>query len=422
MSSVAYAALWIFVFTMPWDWMAAVPGVAVIPRVTGGIALGLTVLAVVISGRLRRWHGLHLAALLFWIWAGIELFLFHYGERLPYKFWTYGQLILLLWIVWEVAPSEQRIRGLMTACVLGAYVAAFETIRLYRREAKALERFAAGGADGNDLAMVLALGLPMAWYLGMTYRQPILRWACRLYLPAAVVTVGLTGSRGGMLATTVALLIVPLSMTRLSPKRLGTAMVVLGAAGALAIAYTPETLIERLATTRVEVEGGRFGGRGKLWRAGLAVFPEHPVFGFGTGHFRTAITPRLGPASQVAHNSYLSVLVEQGIVGFVLYMAMFAAVLLSILRMPLLERRFALVLLATLGIAMFPLTWEDRRALWFVLAALLGLSQALLVRRVVPQPPTPRDVAPVTRRASAVGRPRERLAVPRRDDPEDPTA
>jgi O-antigen ligase len=422
MRSVAYAALWIFVFTMPWDWMAAVPGVAVIPRVTGAVALGLTGLAVVISGRLRRWHGFHMAALLFWIWAGIELLLFHYGERLPYKFWTYGQLILMLWIVWEVASSEQRVRSLMTAYVLGAYVAVFETIRLYRREAKALERFAAGGADGNDLAMVLALGLPMAWYLGMTYRQPILRWACRLYLPAAVVTVGLTGSRGGMLATTVALLVVPLSMIRLSPKRLGTAMVVLGAAGVLAIAYTPETLIERLATTGVEVEGGHFGGRGKLWRAGLAVFPENPVFGFGTGRFKTAITPRLGPASQVAHNSYLSVLVEQGIVGFVLYMAMFAAVVLSILRMPLLERRFALVLLATLGIAMFPLTWEDRRALWFVLGALLGLSQALVAGRRVPPPPTPRHMVPVATRPSAVARPRERLSVPRRDDARDAPA
>ena len=34
------------------------------------------------------------------------------------------------------------------------------------------------------------------------------------------------------------------------------------------------------------------------------------------------------------------------------------------------------VLLATLAVAMLPLTWEDRKVVWFVLAALLGLSQA----------------------------------------------
>jgi O-antigen ligase len=421
MTSIAYAALWIFVFSVPWEKILALPGLAIIARVTGGTALGLTVLAVVISGRLRRWHGFHVAAVLFWIWAGIGLFLFKYGERLPYKYWTYGQLILVLCMIWELAPSEQRLRGLLTAFVLGAYVAAFETFRLYRREAGALRRFAAGGLDGNDLAMVLALALPMAWYLGMTYRQPILRWACRAYLPVAVFTVGLTGSRGGMLATTVALLAVPLSMTKLSPGRLTTSAMMLAAAGVLAVAYVPETLIERLASTGTEVEGGSFGGRGKLWRAGLAVFPENPVFGYGTGGFKSAITPKLGPAAQVAHNSFLSVLVEQGIVGFLLYMMMFVAVFRSVLKLPVLERRFALVLLATLVITMLPLTWEDRRAPWFVLAALMGLSHARIAQRGGPaRQPSPGRAAPAVVRPRAA-RQLGRLMARGRDDARDPT-
>jgi hypothetical protein len=420
MTSLAYGALWIFVFSMPWERMLRLPGVSIVPRVAGGVALGLALLAVVMSGRFRRLHIFHMAAVLFWIWAGAELLLYHYGERLPYKFWTYGQLILVVWMIWELASSESRQRGLMTAYVFGAYIAAFETILVYRRQADALRRFSAGGGDANDLAMVLALAVPMAWYLGMTYRQPILRWACRAYLPVAVVAVGLTGSRGGMLATTVALLVVPLFMTRLSPGRLVTAILIMATAGILAVAYTPETLIERLSTTRVEVEGGRFGGRGKLWKAGLAVYPENPVFGYGTGGFKSAITPRLGPMSQVAHNSYLSVLVEQGAVGFLLYMTMIFAVLKSILKLPVLERRFALVLLATLGIAMLPLTWEDRRAAWFVLATLLGFSQAYVTGRLGASQ-QPSVAAPVTGRRTAI-RPRERLRMPSRDDARDAPA
>jgi O-antigen ligase len=422
MTSIAYAALWIYVFSVPWEKTLALPGVAIIARATGATALGLALLAVVISGRFRRWHPFHVAAVLFWGWAAIELLLFHSGDRLPHKFWTYGQLILVAWMIWELAPSEKRQRGLMTAFVFGAYVAAFETFRVYRREMGALRRFAAGGLDGNDLAMVFALALPMAWYLGMTYRQPLLRWACRAYLPVGVLTVGLTGSRGGMLATTMALLAVPLSMTRLSPGRLATSITVLAAAGVLAVAYVPETLIERLATTRTEVEGGSFSGRGKLWRAGLAVFPENPVFGYGTGGFKSAITPRLGLASQVAHNSFLSVLVEQGIVGFLLYMMMFLAVFRSVLKLPTLERRFALVLLATLGVAMFPLTWEDNRAVWFILAALLGFSQAMAAARGLAQPqPPPRRVAPLASRPRAP-RSVERLTVPGQAEAEDGTA
>jgi O-antigen ligase len=152
------------------------------------------------------------------------------------------------------------------------------------------------------------------------------------------------------------------------------------------------------------VQGGRFGGRGKLWKAGLAVFPEHPVFGHGTGSYKSAITPRLGPAAQVAHNSYLSVLVEQGIVGFLFYMSMFAAVVVSVLRLPRLERRFSLVLLGTLAVAMFPLTWEDRRPVWFVLAALMGLAHARIADRGKAPPPAPVRPPVVASRPRAVRR------------------
>jgi O-antigen ligase len=422
MSALAYGLLWIFVFSMPWERLLVLPGVAIIPRVTGGLAVGLALLAVVISGRFRRWRAFHVAALLFWVWAGATLLVSQSGERLPAKFWTFGQLLLVLWIIWELAQSEWRQRGLLTAYVFGAYVAAFDTILLYRRQAEALRRFAAGGADPNDAAMVLALAVPMAWYLGTTYRQPLLRWVCRAYLPLAVVAVGLTGSRGGMVAATVALLFVPLSITSLSPGRLVTSMLMLGVAGAVAVAYVPETLTERLFTIGSELEGGRIGGRGKLWEAGLEAFQHKPLAGYGSGHFKTAITPILGGASQVAHNSFISVLVEQGIVGFLLYMAMLALVFRSLLRLPTLERRFALVLLATLVVAMLPLTWEDRRAVWVVLGILLGFSEAHIAEMgsAALQPSPPRGPPVVARPRTA--RRLEQPAVPGRNDAPDATA
>ena len=342
MTKIAYAFLWLFVFSLPWERFLVMPGVAIISRVTGGIAVGLALVAVVMAGRFRRWHMFHVWALLFWLWAGACFLVYHSGDRLPAKYWTYGQLLLVLWMVWELAVTEARQRGLMMAYVLGGYVAALDTLLIYRQQAGAARRFAAGGADPNDMAMVLALALPMAWYLGVTAQHTLVRWVSRGFLPLGVLAIGLTGSRGGMIAATVALLIVPLAMTRLSPGRLISAMVMLIAAGGLAVAYVPETTIERLATIGTEVEGGRIGGRGKLWRAGLEAHAQRPITGFGTGHFKGAITPILGPAAQVAHNSYISVLVEQGIVGFALYMAMLVAALHSVLRLRGLERRFLL--------------------------------------------------------------------------------
>ena len=48
------------------------------------------------------------------------------------------------------------------------------------------------------------------------------------------------------------------------------------------------------------------------------------------------------------------------------------------------DRRFALVLLATLCVTMLPLTWEDRRVVWIVMALLLGFFWVL--RAVAPDP------------------------------------
>lgn len=374
MISLAYAALWIFVFSLPWEKIVVVPGVSIISRGTGILALGLGLFAVVTSGRVRRLHGLHVAAFLFVVTAGAGLFAIRLKE-IPDKFLTYVQLLLVLWMIWELAPSKQRQLGLLTAYVFGAYIAALDTLLLFRKAAGGF-RFAAGGADPNTNAMVLALGLPMAWYLGMTYRRPLLRWVCRAYLPIAIVAIGLTGSRGGMVATIVALMIVPLTINKLSPARLATAIVILGLSGALAVTYVPDRLVQRFASTGAEVEDLRFGGRFKIWKAGLQAFAEKPLIGYGTSGFRRAVTPRLGPHTQVAHNSFLSVLVEQGLVGFLLYSMMFVAVFQAVIHRPTLERRFGLVLLATLGVAMLPLTWEDHKAVWFILAALTGLSRA----------------------------------------------
>lgn len=378
MSAIAYVGLWLFVFSVPWDNLIIIPGVGVVTKITGGLAAALALLAAVAAGRFRRWHAFHLAALLFVLWtAGVLLFISH-GVRPPRKLGTFVQLLIMVWMVWELAPSRQRLLGLMTAYVLGAYVTAFDTIRLYRTAGGALRRFAAGAFDPNDLAMILALALPMAWYLGMSYRQPLLRWLCRAFVPIGVLAIGLTGSRGAMITGVLALMVIPLTMTRLSPGRLATALLLLVVSGTLAVVYLPETVVERLATTRSEVEDATLGGRLKIWRAGMLVFSERPIIGYGLASFKTAVTSVMGPAAQVAHNSFISVLVETGLVGFLLYVGMIAAVLASIFKLPLVERRFGLVLFATLFLAMTPLTWEDRKAVWFTLALLVGLSQAWL--------------------------------------------
>jgi O-antigen ligase len=400
MTSLAYAALWIFVFAVPWENIILISGIGTIGRLMGMVAAGFALMAALISGRVRRPQPFHVAAVLFVICAGFGVFRTVDEARAIGKFGTYFQLLVVLWMIWELAPSFRHQRGLLLAYVLGAYVAAINTIMVYRSLLGTnVRRFSAQNFDPNDLGMTLALAIPMAWYLGMTYHQPIMRWVCRAYMPLALVAIGLTGSRGALVASIVALLIVPVSMTQLSPSRVAAGIFLIFASGAAAVSYIPATSWERFGTTRREVltSSGNVNSRLVVWKMGLRAFSHRPLVGYGTSGFNWAVRSQ-------AHNSWLAVLVEQGIIGFAMYAAMFITVFIRILRMPTMERRFAMVLLATVCIAMLPLGWDDRKPVWVILAVLTALAAALPTRTSSFQPlpqPFPRRPIRIARQPAA---------------------
>jgi O-antigen ligase len=303
-------------------------------------------------------------------------------------------------MIWELAPNFQRQRGLLLAYVCGAYVSAISTFIDYREGlhiSKAASRFATGAFDPNDLGMTLALGIPMAWYLAVTYRQPLLRWLCRGYVPMGVLAIGLTASRGAMIAMIVALLIIPAAMTRLSPVKMVGTILVLAVVGTVAVSYIPETTWKRWSTTKSEVETGTMNSRLNTWRVAVRVFTFKPILGYGTSGFNWAVKGQ-------SHNSYLAILIEQGVVGFILYFGMFVAVLANVLRLPPLERRFALILVATLAIAMLPLGWDDRKPVWIILAVLSAMTAALNSPTLSPQAlprPVPRRPVPIARQPAS---------------------
>ena len=371
---IAYLAAWVFVFAVPWQNVIVLPGLGTISKVLGIAALAITVLAVLVRGEVRPLHPIHFAVLLFVTWVGISAYwAINDPEHTLTCVVTYLQLAVMLWMVWEVAPTRGRLLGLMQAYILGGYVSAIDTITNYRvdPEGEYYQRFAATGFDPNELGSILALGIPIAWYLQATTTSRFVRWMARGYLPLAVAAIGLTASRGAMVGTIIALTIVPLTLTRLRwGVRIMAIFVVLGMA-VFAVRFIPRGAWDRLSTTREEVSSGTLNHREVIWRAGLQVYPERPVHGFGPAGFQIAVIPVLGEGA-APHNAFLAVLVEEGIIGFLLYMSLFVILFRAILRLPTLERRYALVLFFTLVVSLLPLGWQTAKPAWLIIAFLIG--------------------------------------------------
>jgi O-antigen ligase len=372
MSKAAFWSLWCFVFVLPWDKFIVIPVLGSIPRLVGLVASAVGVVHVLAQRRVRPLSWFHVFAVLFVLWSGVSAFWSMDPQATGVRFLTYLQLVVLVWLIWEIAWSPERQRALLQAYVLGVSFAAVVTLHRYLSHVAIVDvttRFTALSFNVNELGMTLMLGLPMAWYLSFSQPHQRLAWMWRLYIPLGVTAILLTASRGAFLATLVALAIIPWTLGRLR-MRTKVALYAFCAGTLLAAAqFVPETSWERIATIRSDVDAGYFGGRGAIWKAGLEVAQEHPVAGVGAGAYGAAVEQTLF-FGWGAHSVPLAILVENGIVGLLLLLGAVAAVTTPVKHLPPLQRRFSIVLLLAVAVASLSGEWEDRKAFWFVFGVL----------------------------------------------------
>jgi hypothetical protein len=94
----------------------------------------------------------------------------------------------------------------------------------------------------------------------------------------------------------------------------------------IAVATTTLGVFGVIAAMALEVVGVSATGRFELWAASLSAIGDGPLlFGHGSGPASTVIEPYLpGDGAPTPHNSYLSVLVQTGLVGGIAYVGLVA--------------------------------------------------------------------------------------------------
>src|SRR5262249_45201823 len=148
-------------------------------------------------------------------------------------------------------------------------------------------RYATTGFDPNDLALTLALSLPMSYYLTLR-KTRWTRWIYRLQMLLAIGTTFLTASRGGTFCMVIALSLILWTLPSLSKRERIGIIVTAAATAVAAIALVPPTSWKRLGSAAAEVSEGTLNSRTVLWQAGLNEFRDRPFGGIGAGSYPEA--------------------------------------------------------------------------------------------------------------------------------------
>jgi putative inorganic carbon (hco3(-)) transporter len=238
------------------------------------------------------------------------------------------------YLVSRILVSAQRLRIFVFLILLLNFKLAQFVVRYYfylrsiGRDQKWLATQGVGaGTDffGNSadlgLAMVVALALAASLLFGERKKSiRLMLWACAGAFFAAIL---LCGSRGALVGAAA----VALTAWRRSPKRVaGVAILILLSIGTYA--FLPDGMKAKMNSAWDWQDDPTAFHRTLLWKAGLQMFFEHPVFGVGVANYgrvyfinypnyieeepRERWFPR---AEWVPHSTYIQTLSELGLAG-----------------------------------------------------------------------------------------------------------
>lgn len=421
MRRLAYYLAIFFVLSVPWEAAIQLGPIGRGSKVLGLVA-GLTwLLSALARGRIRTPDRFQKAYFLFLIWSGLTFFWSIVPGTTWRGFLTYAQLFLMVMMLWDLLDTRKKVETAIQAYVLGAFVTSSSIILKYVQSPAARfpahDRVNALGYQTDGIALIVAIAGPAAWYLATRPRSSSRRsLAIQLvnfaYVPVGMMAVVLTGTRGATLASIPTAVFVIWSLRHASGVLRLAAVGAVVCASVLVILYAPRGMLDRIssATTATQLgqQGGALSGRWSIWTASVHVWMHHPVQGTGVDSHRTAVTPALEQfkiyktPEKEAHNTYVSVLTETGLVGELLFLGVLFSVFARIRELTGRLRWYWSAQVGVLLIGAMSLSLEDSKSVWIFLS--LAVAAAAAERATVTETAIVPPELAVPKRLEPVGR------------------
>ena len=259
---------------------------------------------------------------------------FSHGGQLtlePTPLLNVSSMLLFFLITIGLVDTVERLHRVILVCIGSVGLASIYVIRDWLGN-RQYAGYRPGGISGDANYFSLCASAALLLGLNLLFGKRSRREKLIILASLSVTSVALilAASRGGFVALGVGLIFLVVRLSRgLRPIALLLLLFV------PLLFAVPNTTIQRIIHPS-QGEDQAVQSRETTWRAGLRMFAAHPFTGIGLGHFMGQVvsyeSPNEEPVESLAHNTYIEVAAEMGILGLLAWIAMFGLAFIAVNR------------------------------------------------------------------------------------------
>ncbi len=358
---LALFALLGFIFLVPWA-DGIYDG---LPRILGILSFGLSGLLLVTRGTHTNYSYYHLFVALLWTWIIVSL-AWTPDEVLGSELAVTGfQIMLLPFVFTFVIDNRKTLLLAYQSYVMGAVVAfGFIFNNYIQNVTEFYGRYTIANIDTDLMSYILALSIPMAAYLAKAYENKFIVFFNIIAIPVIMYAIFLTGTRTGFIVGMLGIFYWLFTQRKASLKIKLTMFILFFISIGVVLTYAPKASVDRVLSAGSSIKSGDLNYRTIIWKTSIQEWKNNPIIGTGVGGLYSQLSRKYVNYSW-AHNTFIHLLTENGIIGLTLYIMMIFSILYFILRAPFEEKIFLLSLLLVMLVSQIALHTHIQKATWF---------------------------------------------------------
>jgi len=363
---LALLVVLLYIFLIPWGnvvWDGFI-------RVFGIGSLALAALVFVTHGTHKRYNFFHLFILIFGCWVMLTLMWTPDVVAGQESSSTILQLVAISFVITLLIDTKDRMRMAYQAYVFGACVGSGVVFYNYTHGIEVVwARYGMRNYGPDGVGIIIALAVPMAAYLTTQYKNVLFRVINSVAIPLCMFGIFLNATRT---ASIVAMFGIAywLFTHRKASFRIKALLITFFISSIIGVlVFAPTSSVERIFSSGKSMSSGTLNGRTVIWSASFAQWEKSPIAGTGIGSIQQVLSHSHVEFSS-AHNTYIHILTELGLIGIALYLFMIFSIVYYLLKASINDQVFLFSFLLVITVSQLTMNTLYDKEMWFALTIL----------------------------------------------------